>query len=141
MNHRMKLFVALVRLALIGLLVWLLWDAFPQQLDVDIGAPETVYQSHAGSVAVRIILIADGDDNGAVELKLQSNDTFVGTIHSQYNYDLFSNQPAGWMRLTWIDGDWQRDLLLIPSDGQGNYYLSSIDGKLHPLPQVEQNKL
>ena len=122
-----------MRLALIGLLGWLLWEAVPQRLDVDIGASETVYQSHTGSFAVRIILIADGADNGAVELKLQSNDTFVGTIHSHYNYDLFSNQPGGWMRLTWVDGDWQRDLLLIASDGQGNYYVSSIDGKLVPL--------
>lgn len=49
-----------------------------------------------------------GNDNGPVTLAMRSGTHLVGTIESHYNYDFFADQPAGWLRHTWVDGDWQR---------------------------------
>lgn len=126
--------VFIVRLILLGCLIWLIWDSLPRRLDVKLGQSQTVYQSWVGSQPVTVTLIAHGDDNGSVTIEVRSADRLVGSIESQYNYDFFSNQPAGWLRRTWIDGDWQRDLLLITSASDDVYGISSRDGKIKLVP-------
>ncbi len=126
--------VFIVRLILLGCLIWLIWDSLPRRLDVKLRQAQTVYQSWAGSQPVTVTLIAHGDDNGSVTIEVRSADRLVGSIESQYNYDFFSNQPAGWLRRTWIDGDWQRDLLLITSASDDVYGISSRDGKIKLVP-------
>lgn len=125
--------VTLLRLILAALLVTLLWQGRPQRLDVRLGQAQTVYVANAGAYRVTMTLTPHGNDNGPVTLEIQSNGQVVGVIESQYNYDFFANQPAGWLRRTWIDSDWQRDLRLLTADTAGDVYVSSQDGKLHWL--------
>ncbi len=127
------LIVTLLRLGLAALLVNLLWQGRPQRLDVTLGQAQTIYVANAGVYRVTMTLTPHGNDNGPVTLQLQSNGQPVGVIESQYNYDLFANQPAGWFQQRWIDGDWRRDLLLATADGSGFAYVSSQDGKLYSL--------
>jgi len=123
--------VTLIRLGLLALLITLIWQARPQRLDVTLGQAQTIYQSSAGSFRVTVTVIPYGNDNGVADLEIRSNDQLVGVVPSHYNYDFFANQPAGWQRRTWVDGDWQRDLLLVTADAAGYAYVSSQDGRLY----------
>lgn len=125
------LIVTLLRLGLVALLVTLLWQGRPQRLDVTLGQAQTLYVANAGSYRVTMTLTPHGNDNGPVIVTIQSNGQPIGVIESQYNYDLFANQPAGWFQQRWIDGDWRRDLLLATADSSGFAYVSSQDGKLY----------
>lgn len=125
------LIVTLVRLGLVALLVTLLWQGRPQRLDVTLGQVQTIYGANAGAYRVTMTLTPHGNDNGPVTVTIQSNGQPIGVIESQYNYDFFANQPAGWFRQRWIDGDWRRDLLLATADSSGFAYVSSQDGKLY----------
>ena len=123
--------VRLVRVGLVVLLLTLIWQGLPQRLDVRLEQTQTVYQANAGTIAVTVTLFPQGNDNGPVILEIRSNDQLAGTIESHYNYDFFANQPAGWLRRTWVDSDWQRDLQIITADALGYAYVSSQDGKLY----------
>lgn len=125
------LIVTLLRLGLAALLVILLWQGRPQRLDVTLGQAQTIYVANVGVYRVTMTLTPHGNDNGPVTVTIQSNGQPIGVIESQYNYDLFANQPAGWFQQRWIDGDWRRDLLLATADGSGFAYVSSQDGKLY----------
>lgn len=124
-------FVPIARLLLTGLLIALVWTVLPERLDVALGQIQTSYQKMAGDYSITIKLVPHGNDNGTVEMEISSNGAVMGTLHSAYNYDFFANQPAGWMRRTWIDGDWQLDLLLLPSENDQIYFVSSINGQLY----------
>lgn len=123
--------VILLRVGLIALLVALLWQGRPQRLDVIVGQPQTIYVANAGDYRVTMTLTPHGNDNGPVTIEIQSNGQPIGVIESHYNYDFFANQPAGWFQQRWIDGDWQRDLMLVTADESGYTYVSSQDGKLY----------
>ena len=123
--------VRLVRVGLVVLLLTLIWQGLPQRLDVRLEQAPTVYQANAGAFTVTITLMPQGNDNGPVTLTMRSGARLVGTIESHYNYDFFANQPAGWLRRTWVDGDWQRDLQIVTADAPGYAYISSQDGKLY----------
>jgi len=123
--------VLVVRVGLVALLLTLIWQGRPQRLDVRLDQTQTVYQANAGAFAVTVTLIPQGNDNGPVTLTMRSGAQMVGTIESHYNYDFFANQPAGWLRRTWVDGDWQRDLQIVTADAPGYAYVSSQDGKLY----------
>lgn len=125
--------VTLLRLGLVALLVTLLWQGRPQRLDVTLGQVQTVYVANAGVYHVTITLTPHGNDNGSVTVTIQSNGQPIGVIESQYNYDFFANQPAGWFQQRWIDGDWRRDLMLVTADESGYAYVSSRDGKLYSM--------
>lgn len=125
--------VTLLRLGLAALLVTLLWQGRPQRLDVTLGEAQTLYVANAGAYHVAMTLTPHGNDNGPVTLEIQSNGQPIGVIESQYNYDFFANQPAGWFQQRWIDSDWQRDLLLTTADGASYAYVSSQDGKLYQM--------
>lgn len=123
--------VLLVRVGLLALLLTLLWQGLPQRLDVRLEQAQTVYQASAGAFTVTITLVPHGNDNGPVTLTMHSGTHLVGTIESHYSYDFFANQPAGWLRRTWVDDDWQRDLQIVTADASGYAYISSQDGKLY----------
>ena len=129
--------VLVARVGLVALLLTLIWQGRPQRLDVRLEQTQTVYQANAGTIAVTVTLFPQGNDNGPVILEIRSNDQVAGTIESHYNYDFFTNQPAGWLRRTWVDGDWQRDLLLTTSDAPGYAYISSQNGKLYWMTTEE----
>lgn len=128
MNDRL---IAFLRIGLAALLLTLLWQGRPQRLDVRLGQPQTVYQATAGAFPITITLIPHGNDNGPVTLTIHSGARLVGTIESHYNYDFFANQSAGWLRHTWVDGDWQRDLQIVIANRLGYAYISSQDGQLY----------
>ncbi|MCE7982630.1 MAG: hypothetical protein DYG89_15705 [Caldilinea sp. CFX5] len=129
--------VTLLRLGLLVLLLTLIWQGWPQRLDVTLGETATVYQANAGAFAVTITLIPHGNDNGPVDLNIYRDQQLLGVIPAQYNYDSFANQPAGWLRRTWVDGDWRRDLMLITANRPGYAYVSSEDGKLYRVETGE----
>jgi hypothetical protein len=106
----------------------------PTRLDVNLHEPSTVYATQAGSYAVTLTLQPMGDDNGPVMIEIVSNGQNVGQIESLYDYDLFSDDPAGEMWHTWIDGDVWRDVV-IKTAYEELYYISSRDGQLYSLPQ------
>lgn len=129
--------VIMIRVGLMVLLSTLIWQGLPQRLDVTVGQTATVYPSKAGTIAVTVTLFPQGNDNGAVILEIRSHEQLVGTIESHYNYDFFADQPAGWLRRTWVDGDWQRDLLIVTAGRPGYAYVSSQDGKLYWVTREE----
>lgn len=114
---------------------WLFFQPLiPTRLEVDIHEPNTVYTTQAGNYAITLTLYPQGDDNGPVLIDVASNGQNVGQFESIYNYDLFSNEPAGEMWRTWVDDDVWRDVVIsTPLDG--TYYISSRDGKLYALPK------
>lgn len=59
----------------------------------------------------------------------------AATVESVYNYDLFSNQPAGEWTYRWIDGDLLPDLVLnTSSEPAQSVYVGTVDGQAHIIP-------
>jgi hypothetical protein len=139
MNRKTWVLVGLGALAVAALACLVGFGLFfqpliPTRLDVDIHEPSTDYATQAGSYAITLTLRPQGDDNGPVLIDVTSNGQNVGQFESIYNYDLFSNEPAGEMWHTWVDDDVWRDVVIsTPLDGK--YYISSRDGKLYALPE------
>jgi hypothetical protein len=103
------------------------WSCRPQRLEVEIGEPETVYSSNSGEYEVLISLHPLGNDNGPVEV-IVSTEAGVSVIRSMYNYDLFSEQPAGTLARFWMDGDIWPDVIIAPTEPAEIYFVSSQDG-------------
>lgn len=131
--------LGLVAVAALALAAWAMLGATPPaplrtRLDVNLGEPSTVYTTQAGEYAVTLTLEPKGDDNGPVLITITTNGQSVGQIESLYDYDFFSDEPAGEMWLAWVDNDAARDIVIsTPYDGM--YYISSRDGRLYTLPE------
>lgn len=110
----------------------MLW---PGRLDVTIGEPETTYDLRSGVHAVQVRLLPTGNDNGMVDVVVEVDGRRVTTVESLYNYDLFSDQPAGEWTYRWIDGDILPDLVLTTSSEPAqSVYVGTVDGQAHIIP-------
>lgn len=107
----------------------------PGRLDVTIGEPETTYDLRSGVHAVHLRLLPTGNDNGTVDVVVEVDGRRATTVESVYNYDLFSNQPAGEWTYRWIDGDLLPDLVLTTSSEPAqSVYVGTVDGQAHIIP-------
>lgn len=134
MRPTVLFFAGLVGLAAIAGFWAFFQPLIPTRLDVNLYEPSTVYVTQAGNFTITLILQPLGNDNGLVIIEVLSNGQSVGQIESLYDYDLFSNEPAGEMWYTWVDDDVWRDVV-INTPYHGMYYISSRDGRLYTLPE------
>ena len=129
----LSVIVALLLCVTIGL--WAVAAPPLGRLDVTIGEPETTYDLRSGSHGVRVRLLPTGDDNGVVEMVVEVDGRRAATIESMYDYDLFSNQPAGEWTYRWLDGDVLPDLVLITStEPAQSVFVGTLDGQVHAIP-------
>ncbi len=125
--------VAAALCAVIGL--WSVAQPGLGRLDVTIGEPETTYDLRSGSHSVHVRLLPTGDDNGVVDMVVEVDGRRATSLESMYDYDLFSNQPAGEWSYRWIDGDLLPDLVLITSTAPAqSIYVGTVDGQVHAIP-------
>lgn len=120
---------------LLGALVALTSILARGRLDVVIGRPETVYDLRAGGHVVTVRLHPTGNDNGVVAIVIEVDGGQRTTLESLYDYDLFSDQPAGEWSYRWVDADIWPDLILSTSDTPNrSVYVGTRDGEVHALP-------
>jgi len=109
--------------------------AYPRRLDVTLGQPETVVALQAGARAVTVRLVPTGNDNGVVDLLISVDGGAPTRLESVYDYDLFSDQPAGYWSYRWVDFDGWPDLVISTSDQPArSVVVGTQDGQLSGLP-------
>lgn len=109
--------------------------AYPRRLDVTLGQPETVVDLQAGARAVTVRLVPTGNDNGVVGLLISVDGGAPTRLESVYDYDLFSDQPAGYWSYRWVDFDGWPDLVISTSDQPArSVVVGTRDGQVSGLP-------
>lgn len=135
MNKRTITAILLILAA--AMLAGLVIVRWPKRLDVypQAGAPTGTRCNggRAGSHRVLLNVIPElPKDHGSAVIRVVVDGRIAGHIHTLYNYDFFSNKPAGTYYQWWVDGDWQLDVIMATSHSPPKrYFVSSIDGRAY----------
>lgn len=108
----------------------------PARLDVNFRQPEGGYVIQLGHHEVRLVLerFRGAGDKGRATVVVWVNGLEFRRLHSSYNYDLWTDEPAGLYWRTWVDSDPHPDLRLTLNDwGQPKeYWIRGLDGQVLP---------
>lgn len=130
-----RFFQPLLLLSSLALLIWLGILRWPRQLDVVLGSESTHYRAgQAGIFVVALEIVPEGNDNGPATILVWVNGRLQQQLPTTYNYDFFSDIPAGTTYRWWIDDDWQPDVLILSNDATATrYFVSSRTGQIQTL--------
>lgn len=103
------------------------------RLDVCLGDCLSLYPYDVGNyeVVVEARPLVSGD-NGRAEITVMVDGSPVGSLESYFDYDLWNDEPAGYLYRSWVDDDRQLDLVIELITGE-RYMVGSQDGQLTKL--------
>lgn len=103
-------------------------------LDMEMGGRETTHTVSLPDHTVEMTVFTTvSGDNGDATIEVKVDDQPKVTLHSNFNYDLWTHDDPGRYWLKDVDGDRTQDLVMelntwIPE----SYYISGADGRFYP---------